>query len=339
MKIFICPNCGSPIFFENSKCLNCHTNLGFSIGYLNFVQIDDINFRFCANHQLEVCNWVVLPNSILQYCEACALNNIVPDPGDKNNFEKWHELELAKHRLVYQLLILRLPLVPKSRDKIQGLSFDFLASKNSQNRKTGHSNGLVTILLEEGDSVYREQLRRELSEPYRTLLGHFRHEVGHYFWMLLANDHDRNGFLSVFGDENADYTGALKSYYQTGAPGNWHLNFISKYASAHPWEDWAETWAHYMHIMDTLETAFYLGLSLNSPNGRSFMDLGKVSNPYQIEDFRTIFEESIALTCAGNSLNRSMGLPDIYPFVISNRIFSKLEFIHKFVKSHQIQLN
>src|SRR6202011_5238904 len=37
---------------------------------------------------------------------------------------------------------------------------------------------------------------------------------------------------------------------------------VTPYASAHPWEDFAETWAHYFHMVDTLETATAFGLRL-----------------------------------------------------------------------------
>ncbi|MBK8503824.1 MAG: putative zinc-binding metallopeptidase [Saprospiraceae bacterium] len=174
-------------------------------------------------------------------------------------------------------------------------------------------------------------------QAYRTLLGHFRHEIGHYYWMLLSDHNDKVRFREIFGDENVNYTEAIQSHYTHDAPQDWNQRFISKYASSHPWEDWAETWAHYLHIMDTLETAHYLGLSLESHSQASFMNLERVRNPYTTSTFRKIIEDSVALTCAGNSLNRSMGLPDIYPFVWSNSIYTKLEFIHEFVKSHQHQ--
>jgi hypothetical protein len=262
---------------------------------------------------------------------------MIPTLLDTVNSEKWRQLEMAKHRLIYQLLALRLPLMSKTTDQINGLSFDFVVADSSAKRVTGHANGLVTILLEEGDSLHREQIRKQLSEPYRTLLGHFRHEIGHYYWMLLSGPNDKISFRGIFGDETVNYSQALQDYYQFGAPQDWNQRFISQYAGSHPWEDWAETWAHYLHIMDTLETAHYLGLSLQSPYQVSFMNLERVQNPYAVGNFRKIFDDSVALTCAGNSLNRSMGLPDIYPFVWSDPIFSKLEFIHGFVKSHQQQ--
>ena len=202
---------------------------------------------------------------------------MIPTYEDDRNFEKWRQLEMAKHRLIYQLLALHLPLIPKSKDQMNGLSFDFLVADNASNRVTGHSNGLVTILLDEGDSVHREQIRKQLSEPYRTLLGHFRHEIGHYYWMLLSDPNDKNRFREIFGDETVNYYEALQTHYQFDAPQDWNQRFISKYASSHPWEDWAETWAHYLHIMDTLETAHYLGLSLESQYQVSFMNLERAT--------------------------------------------------------------
>jgi hypothetical protein len=89
------------------------------------------------------------------------------------------------------------------------------------------------------------------------LLGHFRHEVGHYFWdRLVATDpHQLEEFRVLFGDDRQDYGEALKRHYDEGAPANWQDTYISMYATMHPWEDFAETWAHYLHIVDTLETA------------------------------------------------------------------------------------
>ena len=334
MKVFSCPQCSQPIFFENNRCLNCNSALGFNPLSFDFVPISHLA-PYCANHARDVCNWIA-PDAISdQYCLACSFNGMIPHYEDRINFEKWRQMELAKHRLIYQILTLKLPLIPKTKDPAFGLSFDFLVPDSSENRMTGHAKGVITILLDEGDSVHREQIRKQLSEPYRTLLGHFRHEIGHYYWMLLSDQADQMGFHEVFGDETINYAAALQNYYMSGAPQEWNLHFISKYASAHPWEDWAETWAHYMHLMDTLETAHYLGLSLESKYQVAFMNLQKAKNPYQTQSFREIFEEGVSLTCAGNSLNRSMGLPDIYPFVWSEAIYKKLEFIHQFVKSHQ----
>lgn len=334
MKVFSCPHCSHPIFFENSICINCNSSLGFQFNDFDFVPVDE-RTPYCVNNDHDVCNWLAKDALSDPFCFACSFNRIVPNFQDLVNYEKWKQLELAKHRLIYQQGILKLPMTPKSQDPENGLAFDFITPDTPEKRMTGHDHGLITILIDEGDPVHREKLRKHFVEPYRTVLGHFRHEIGHYFWMLLSDEDDKYQFQEFFGDESTNYTEALQNYYNNGAPEDWNLRFISKYASSHPWEDWAETWAHYLHIMDTLETAHYLGLSLLTSYQVPFMNLERPLNPYQIESFREIFEAGVSLTCAGNSLNRSMGLPDIYPFIWSETIYQKLEFIHRFVRRHQ----
>ena len=129
---------------------------------------------------------------------------------------------------------------------------------------TGHLNGVVTINVSEADDAERERRRAGLAEPYRTLLGHMRHEVGHYYWKrLVTGDADRLArFRELFGDDRDDYAAALTRHYQSGPPQDWQDRFVSAYASAHAWEDWAETWAHYLHMTDTIEIAATCGVSL-----------------------------------------------------------------------------
>ena len=128
---------------------------------------------------------------------------------------------------------------------------------------TGHDNGAVTIALSEADPAESEKRRAELDEPYRTPLGHFRHEIGHHYWDVLVRD---GGMLEAcrarFGDDREDYAEALQRHYREGPPANWQERFVSAYATSHPWEDFAEAWAHYFHIVDTLDTANAFGLSL-----------------------------------------------------------------------------
>jgi len=337
MKIFKCPNCNSPVFFENTKCQNCNTTLGYN-HYLDRFEIPksfgentNNHLKFCSNYQWGVCNWLVTEQNS-EFCLACSLNRIVPNQSDIGNFEKWQKLEIAKHRLIYQLLKLRLPVKSKLVDN-QGLTFDFLSIGN-EDIYTGHSNGIITILLKEADAVHREQLRKQMNEPYRTLLGHFRHEIGHYYWFLLFNSPNVETYRNLFGDERIDYAGALNRYYENPNSTNWQNNYITRYASAHSWEDWAETWAHYLHLMDTLETANSLGIGF-SPEEQHIKKLvvKTCPNPYKTKNFKDIFTASVALTCSVNSLNRSMGLSDIYPFVIPHKVVEKLTFIHDLLQS------
>ncbi|MEW4925582.1 putative zinc-binding metallopeptidase [Algibacter sp. 2305UL17-15] len=345
MKIFKCPNCSSTVFFENTSCENCGNTLGyhwftdeFAIPQTFNAHFNN-NLKFCKNHKHSVCNWLIDQSSESQFCVACQLNRKVPNQADSENFKKWQRLEIAKHRLIFQLSKLKLPLQSKLKND-SGIAFDFLSANNKEKKLTGHANGVITILLSEADSVHREQLKKQMDEPYRTLLGHFRHEIGHYYWSLLFKNNNLQNFRNLFGNEQQDYGEALKHYYKNGAPSNWNSNHISKYASAHPWEDWAETWAHYLHIMDTLETANALGLSFLNSNPSIGNDTSvNFPNPYHLSDFKIIFDASVALTCAANSLNRSMGLPDIYPFVIPAPVYKKLEFIHNVLYSRNLNMN
>jgi hypothetical protein len=336
MKIFECPNCNSPVFFENTTCQYCHTTLGYN-SYLDIFETPnntDSNKRiFCSNYNLGVCNWFINNNENSEFCLACSLNRVVPDRYHKDYFEKWQKLEIAKHRLVYQLLKLKLPIKSKLKHE-DGICFDFLSKNNSKKTLTGHADGVVTIILTEADSVHREQIRKQMDEPYRTLIGHFRHEIGHYYWTLLFNNSNIANYRNVFGDERLDYGKALENYYKNGASKHWNQNYISKYATSHSWEDWAETWAHYLHLMDTLETANSLGINFNPEKDYvKKLVYSSCLNPYKTTNFKDVFNASVTLTSSVNSLNRSMGLPDIYPFIVPQNVVKKLTFIHELLNN------
>ena len=233
-----------------------------------------------------------------------------------------------------------LEVIDKDVSPNQGLAFDFLSDKNisynSEPVRTGHLNGLITINVEEADSVHREYMRKQMAEPYRTIIGHFRHEVGHYYWERLIRDRPGiiNKFRSIFGDERTDYDTALKFHYANDAPQQWRQNFISKYAASHPWEDWAETWAHYLHMVDVLETAFFFDIS----TGTNFIQDSPLKmqanfDPYGDVGFDMLLKAFAPLTFALNSLNRSMGQKDMYPFIISPQTEKKLRFVHQLLHS------
>jgi hypothetical protein len=340
MQLFKCTNCSQPIYFENIFCGNCGCSLGFLVESMRPVALFPGDpYQYCANHGYDACNWLVPLNSSNRFCRACELNRTIPDLSNPDYLMRWKKLETAKHRLVYSLLQMQLPLVSKTIDQEKGLAFDFVADLSAAPNKkilTGHDQGLITINIAEADDIERELARRSMQEVYRTLLGHFRHEIGHYYWeRLIDGTNNINAFRKLFGDEQTDYEEALKKYYQSGAPADWGQHFISAYASSHPWEDWAETWAHYMHIVDTLETAYSFGLSVDPLVARSLKALKEdiKADPYDIRDFETIIKYWLPLTFAMNSLNRSMGLSDIYPFVISNQVKEKMKFIHQVIQS------
>ena len=351
MKLFQCTNCKNTVVFENNTCVNCGYLLGYSSYYNKIVSLDakasqwtvpeleNKTYEYCKNYHHKVCNWLVDVSRGNEFCLACSLNRTIPHILEDDNLEKWKHIEIAKHRLVYQLLRFRLPVVSKISDEVKGFCFDFLAKEDlpegSKDIKTGHANGVITLLISEADPVVREQIKKQMAERYRTLLGHFRHEVGHYFWDLLIRDHSEvlSNFRNIFGDETTSYGEALKNYYNNGPQENWQQSFISKYASSHPWEDWAETWSHYLHLTDVLETAYNFGLKSNPRiTAKKNLKMNASFDPYKEISFKNLLDTGIPLLYALNSMNRSMGEDDPYPFIISEPVKNKLEFIHNLLK-------
>jgi hypothetical protein len=277
MRLFKCQACGQAIYFENRFCGSCGLSLGYLpvTGELAALEPEGDHFvaltrkrpmvRYCENIRFDACNWVIAADNGSKFCLACRHNRTIPDLSITENLFRWQQMEIAKHRLFYTLIVLKLPLNNLTDDPEHGLAFDFLLEGPEEAIVlTGHDAGLITINLKEADDAYRETLRNSMGEPYRTLLGHFRHEVGHYFWDKLVRDAGRlQECRTVFGDERADYSEALENYYAQGPLPDWQGGFISAYATAHPWEDFAETWAHYLHIVDTLETASTFGLRIH----------------------------------------------------------------------------
>jgi hypothetical protein len=245
-------------------------------------------------------------------------------------------IEVAKHRLFYTLIKLRLPLATRREDP-EGLAFDFIAAATpSAPVMTGHANGLVTINLAEADDAERERARNQMGEPYRTLLGHFRHEIAHYYWSrLIENSNRLQEFRDLFGNEQQDYATALQNHYANGPPADWPTHFVTAYASSHPWEDFAETWAHYFHMVDTLETAHAFGLIVR-PRVSKGADLAtKIDFDAYSAEMDRIIEAWLPLTFAVNSINRSMGLLDLYPFVLSPTVIAKLTFVHDRIRANR----
>jgi hypothetical protein len=351
MKLFQCQNCGQPLYFENTRCERC----GLALGYLPERETisalkqepsvpgdketvwralaDQNTYRYCANAAYDVCNWLIPTKRADAYCLACRHNRIIPDLSFADNLEKWRALEVAKHRLFYTLLQLRLPLEARWENPA-GLAFKFLDDLGASDSAvmTGHVDGVITINIAEADDAERERRRQQMGELYRTPLGHFRHEIGHYYWdRLIANSPYVESFRRVFGDERRDYDTALKNYYANGPAPDWSGQFISAYASSHPWEDFAETWAHYFHMIDTIETAHVAGLALSPQLPQS---------PIAVFDFHPreadmdqLIEAWLALTFAVNSINRSMGLHDLYPFVLTPSVVAKLAFVQQRIQA------
>jgi hypothetical protein len=353
MKLFKCDVCGQLLYFENQVCEKCRHRLGYLALRNDLVALAPLGegapggeawvnasggsarHRFCSNAAYDACNWLLPSDSQEQYCIACRHNRLVPDLSQQANVLAWRKLESAKHRLFYTLLRLKLPIENRA-DAPHGLVFDFPADTPQTGKvMTGHDNGVVTIALAEADDAEREKRRAELGEPYRTLLGHFRHEVGHYYWDRLVRDGGRlEECRAVFGDDTQDYEEALKIHYNVGAPPDWQENYISQYATTHAWEDFAETWAHYLHIVDTLEMAHAFGIQVRPKIDRAGELEAEVDfDPYQPGNIQQIVDAWIPLTFALNSLNRTMGQQDLYPFILSPKVIEKLGFIHDLVHS------
>jgi len=269
-------------------------------------------------------------------CAACRHNGTVPDLTDPGRVRAWRELEDAKHRLFYALMRWNLPLQTRQENPDHGLIFDFLADDPASGSKvmTGHDNGVITIALAEADHIERERRRLQMGEPYRTLLGHFRHEVGHHYWDLLVRDgKELDACRAIFGDDSKDYGDALQQHYAEGPPANWQDRYVSAYATTHPWEDFAETWAHYLHIVDTLEMAANFGIEVAPAADRIGGLSAKVDfDPYAMEDFDAIVRSWLPFVFAMNSISRAIGLRDIYPFILSPVVIGKLAFIHGVVQ-------
>ena len=348
MKTFHCTHCQNLVFFENVRCLSCDHPLAYlpdqnvvaaleeradgswlAIG----VEARHDAVRLCTNYSQEnVCNWALAADDPDALCTSCRLTRVIPDLSKPNNRLAWYKLEAAKRRMVYALLALHLPMLSKSVDPAAGLAFQFLENSpfgDAQRVLTGHDNGVITVNIEEADDVQREQQRTLQHEAYRTLLGHFRHEIGHYYWdRLIQNGPRVEDVRKLFGDERADYQAALTAHYQIGPPEHWEQSFISAYATMHPWEDWAESWAHFLHMTDALETAGAAGLTLKPKRADEPTLTAPVDPLKPSQSFDRMIEAWGALAHVLNNLNRGLGLPDSYPFVLTSPVIEKLRFVH-----------
>ncbi|AKS42909.1 zinc-binding metallopeptidase family protein [Wenzhouxiangella marina] len=344
MKTFRCV-CGNRLYFENTDCLQCGRKLGFLPGPLALAALEPAGkdrwtvltppdqgpHRFCRNSgDLDGCNWMIPVDEPEPYCLACRLNQVIPNLSKPGNRSLWIRIEKRKRRLVYDLRRLALPVIPKrSPEDEAGLAFAFLEddpgelefsdAHQSNHILTGHAHGLITINIAEADDLERERRRHELNEQQRTLLGHFRHESGHYYWdRLVAGGPLQDRIRAVFGDEREDYGEALSRYYRDGPRPDWQDGHVSAYASAHPWEDWAECWAHWLQITDTLETSVAIGLA-----AAEVLD-GDV-------DERISHWVDLALKI--NLINRSLDQPDPYPFVLTTPVIDKLRLVEEVIRN------
>lgn len=325
MRPFRCPFCNAQVYFENTRCMACQSQIGYLAEENRFVQVDDEHAAWCANNPHSGCNWTVATGTGHIYCLSCDLNEIIPPVDDPDQRRRWADVESAKRRFLYSVLRLSIPIYPKRHDP-SGLSFRILVNAEHGGAGVvtmGHANGVITIDATEADAHLREFRRAELDESYRTLLGHMRHESGHYFWeRLCLVPGFRDAFREIFGDERAEYDKALERHYAEGAPSDWRERFISAYATAHPWEDWAESFAHYLHIVDGVETA------------EAFAAMPATEEPiapYSATAIAPVIARWHAIAVMMNAMNRSMGHQDYYPFVVNDAVAGKLEFIHEWL--------
>jgi hypothetical protein len=349
MRIFKCQHCEQLLYFENSICERCSHRLGYlpEVNVLSAVEpqpgglwralaAPEILYRFCANTESSGCNWLLPAQSSETYCIACRHNRTIPNLDSDENLRNWRRCEFAKRRLFYSLIRLNLPLANRIDDPVGGLTFDIPAEPVGGGLPgvlTGHDGGVITLNLKEADEVHCETTRTAMGEAYRTLLGHFRHESGHYFWDKLVRDAgQQEACRGVFGDERIDYDEALKRHYASGPPPCWQEQYISAYASTHPFEDFAETWAHYLHIVDTIEMASAFGIHIQptlgfSPDHSAMVDF----DPHQAVEINRLIAAWLPLALSVNAINRCMGEPDLYPFILSSPVISKMDFIHQLI--------
>jgi hypothetical protein len=357
-RAFHC-RCGRPVFFGNTRCMACGTELGYDPALSRVLPIepaqvagawrrcdepDEALYRRCIRHGSAVaCNWLLSWDDAQRFdqCRSCRLNRTLPDLSQPANRVLWARVEHGKQRLVAALIALQLPVASRAvEDPERGLAFDLLhAGASATPVMTGHHDGIITLDIQEADDAHREAVRDSMHEPYRTVLGHLRHESGHYYWTRLVEDSGwLEPFRKLFGDERADYGQALQRHHASGPPADWPQSFVSAYASAHPWEDWAETWAHHLHIIDTLDTALSFGVDasasglLRDPFRRRVLRRsGEPAMVAQEAEFLDFINAWIELSAVLNELSRSMGERDFYPFVLSAPAVAKLHLVHRVV--------
>lgn len=316
MRLFTCPNCQSRLFFDNTACVNCGQEVVFDSRSFTFAKADDL--AGCANRPRIACNWAAYDAGL---CLSCSRNKLIPPVDEFLQLRRWQDAEHSKRRLIYDLL--RLGLAPAPIVSVQhGLWFEIVVSAEFGGYgdvTMGHSSGLITIDASEADSDVRELRRKQLGEPYRTMLGHMRHEAAHYYWDRLAPlPGFADAFRAVFGDERQNYADALSRHYSDGAPDDWQDRHISAYASSHPWEDWAETFAHYLHMMDGLETA----------RSASLLNI-QVLDEFSTEaEFTAGIDSWVDIAIFLNAMNRGLGYREFYPFVLSPVVREKLTCVH-----------
>jgi hypothetical protein len=342
MTHFTC-TCGNTLFFENTHCLQCQKAVGYNPALDRMMPIDDgEGWAYCQNGvQHGVCNWLVPSANAGSLCRSCQFTRTIVDLSIPGNIQAWGRIETAKRRVLHTLAHLRL--FPETKaENPDGLAFDLLAPLTNTAVITGHADGVITLNIFEADDAYREFQRKNLGEPYRTIIGHIRHELGHYYWdRFFRNraeyDPIMQEFRRLFGDERVNYAESLQRHYQTGGSGADQTEYITAYAGAHPWEDWAETWAQYLHLTDALETVRAFGwASENVPIPFTPLPAEMVFNDdgERYPEFLKNVNDWAKMTPALNEIAASLGQPNLYPFVFSTRTARKMALVNDMVQKY-----
>ncbi len=337
MNAFTCDVCGQLLFFDNSSCLQCGSVLGFETATMRLLALTPdgevlrpsdggtASYRHCGNRLAARCNWLVPADDPSALCGSCRLTTVRPNDSEADAMAAFADAESAKRRLIYQLGDLGLPISGLDEDPVNGVAFEFLSSRG-RDVTTGHENGVITLDLSESDDAHREFVRLQLGEAYRTVLGHLRHEIGHYYWPILVEGQGRTErFRQLFGDERVPYQAELERHYAAGPSSDWAMTHVSQYATMHPWEDWAETFAHYLHIRSGIQSADSFGLRVDDPSVAAGHKAGSDTSHLSIGP---LIDAWLALTIAMNAMSRSIGEGDLYPFVLPPRVVEKLDFVH-----------
>lgn len=284
-----------------------------------YLRVNDDNVP-CVNRAQIDCNWRAARDK--SHCLSCDLTLTVPDLDEGQNIALWAEAEAAKRWALAGLMRWGY-FIPT--DGVDPPKFRFLSERvtggGSVKVVMGHTSGVVTINVQEADPAIREFRRQQMEERYRTMTGHIRHELGHaLFARLTGLDGFLPAFRALFGDETQPYAPALKAYYGAGPRADFASTHLTAYASAHPHEDWAETFAHCLNLVDMLDSARAAGLTSYE------------TDPYRDSEAARVLLAAADVGIALNHVNRSMGMSDIYPFVFSGKTLEKLCFVHHWVR-------
>lgn len=317
MQRFSCPACGTAAYFHNLTCV-CGQPLFFDPEARVMLNQGEA----CANRPTISCNWIADGG---QYCRSCAMSYVVPDLNVGDNLLMLARAESAKRWVLANLSCWQWFTNADVGRRPRFLMLSEYTSGRSEQIMMGHAAGEITINVTEADELIRLQRQRELGEQYRSMVGHFRHELAHFcFDRLSLSPEFLSEFRELFGDERQDYGTALLRHYEAPlAPGE---DYITPYSTAHPHEDWAETVAHLLHLVDFSDSFVSAGLAMRGvPEGFT---------PYSEPDTNRLINVATEIAIAINDINRALDNSDLYPFVLTGPVRQKLSFAHRWMRGH-----